>query len=89
MAHPKIVSYKGAQVARMYLNLFLDEGFTCVQVADYGLTQEFRLRGVKQMRTARKFYNSNDVTILVSGFDELGNQCVLTSDLLYYNGVQS
>jgi len=84
MAHPKIVAYKTTQVARMYLNLFLDEGFTGVQVADYGLTKEFRLRGVKQMRTERKFFNSNYITILVSGYDELGNECVLTSDLLYY-----
>ena len=84
MTHPKIVSYKGSQVARMYLNLFLDEGFTGVQVADHGLTNEFRLRGVKQMRKERKFYNSMLTTIWVSGYDELGNQCVLTSDLLYY-----
>ena len=63
MNQPKIVSYKGAQVARMYLNLFLDEGFTGVQVADYGLTKEFRLRGVKQMRRERKFFGSNLVKI--------------------------
>ena len=84
MAQPKIYSYKGAQVARMYLNLFLDENFTGVQVADFGLTKEFSQRGVKQMRAERKFFNSMTTTIWVSGFDELGNQCVLTSDLLYY-----
>lgn len=86
MTYPKIVAYKTTQVARMYLNLFLDDGFTGVQVADYGLTNEFRLRGVKQMRKERKFYTADytTATVLVSGYDELGNECVLTSDLLYY-----
>ena len=82
---PKIRANKAYQIARMYLNWFIEDKFTGIQVADYGLTKEFRLKGVKQMRKSRRFLNSNDVTILVSGYDELGNECVLTSDLLYYN----
>lgn len=86
MTHPKIVNYKAYNVTKMYLELFLEAGFTGVQVADYGLTQPYRNKGVTQMRKARKFINNDYSTaiVLLSGFDELGNQCVLTSDLLYY-----
>ena len=86
MTHPKITSYKACQVVKMHLELFLEAGFTGVQVADYGLTQPYRNKGVTQMRKARPFVNSDyqQATILLSGFDELGNNCVLTSDLLYY-----
>lgn len=86
MAHPKIVSYKAYNVTKMHLELFLEAGFTGVQVADYALTQPYRNRGVTQMRKERKLSNADfqPVSILLSGFDELGNQCVLTSDLLYY-----
>ena len=86
MTHPKIVSYKAYQVVKMHLELFLEAGFTGVQVADYGLTQPYRNKGVTQMRKARPFVNGDyqQATILLSGFDELGNNCVVTSDLLYY-----
>ena len=86
MTHPKIRGYKSFQVAKMHLELFLEAGFTGVQVADYALTQPYRNKGVTQMRKERKFINGDyqTATILLSGFDELGNQCVLTSDLLYY-----
>lgn len=84
MTHPKIVNYKAYNVTKMHLELFIESGFKGIQVADYALTQPYRNKGVTQMRKARKFCNSNDVTVLLSGFDELGNQCVLTSDLLYY-----
>jgi hypothetical protein len=86
MTHPKITNYKTYQVAKMHLELFIEAGFTGIQVADYGLTQEYRTKGVAQMRKERQFVNGDyqRVTILLSGFDELGNNCVLTSDLLYY-----
>ena len=83
MTHPKIVSYKAYQVTKMHLELFLEAGFTGVQVADYGLTQEYRTKGVTQMRRARSFGNLGD--ILVQGYDELGNTVVLTSNLQTYN----
>lgn len=86
MTHPKIVSYKAYNVTKMHLELFLEAGFTGIQVADYALTQPYRNKGVTQMRKERKFINGDytTATILLSGFDELGNQSVLTSDLLYY-----
>lgn len=86
MTHPKIVSYKAYNVTKMHLELFIEAGFTGIQVADYGLTQPYRNKGVTQMRKRRQFINGDyqTATILLSGFDELGNQCVLTSDLLYY-----
>jgi hypothetical protein len=38
------------------------------------------------MRKERQFVNGDyqRATILLSGYDELGNNCVVTSDLLYY-----
>jgi hypothetical protein len=86
MTHPKIVSYKAYQVIKTHLELFIEAGFTGIQVADYGIAQEYRTKGVRQMRKERQFVNGDyqRVTILLSGFDELGNNCVVTSDLLYY-----
>lgn len=75
MAHAKIVNYQQACMARDWLRTALANGITRLYVADFGLFNEFRLRGVQQMRTFRQ-YNGNNV--LTSGLDELGNLIVLT-----------
>jgi hypothetical protein len=83
MAHPKITYYQAVALVRDWIDVALTNGITGIQVADYGITQEYRTKGVTQMRRARSFGNLGD--ILVQGYDELGNTVVLTSNLKTYN----
>lgn len=83
MAHPKITYSQAVALVRDWIDVALTNGIHGIQVADYALTQEYRTKGVSQMRTARRFANLGD--ILVQGYDELGNTVVLTSNLKTYN----
>lgn len=83
MAHPKITYYQAVALVRDWIDTALINGIHNIQVADYGLTQEYRNKGVTQMRSTRQFGNLGD--ILVQGYDELGNTVVLTSNLHTYN----
>ena len=80
---PKITYYQAVALVRDWIDVALNNGIHGIQVADYGLTQEYRTKGVTQMRRARSFGNLGD--ILVQGYDELGNTVVLTSNLQTYN----
>ncbi len=75
MAHAKIVNYQQACMARDWIATALSNGITRLYVADFGLFNEFRPRGVQQMRTFRQYEGNN---VLVTGLDELGNLIVLT-----------
>ena len=81
--HPKITYSQAVALVRDWIDVALTNGITGIQVADYAITQEYRTKGVSQMRTARRFANLGD--ILVQGYDELGNTVVLTSNLKTYN----
>ena len=83
MAHVKITHSQAVALVRDWIDVALTNGIHGIQVADYALTQEYRTKGVSQMRTARRFANLGD--ILVQGYDELGNTVVLTSNLKTYN----
>jgi hypothetical protein len=83
MAHPKITYYQAVLLVRDWIDVALTNGIHGIQVADYGITQEYRTKGVTQMRSTRSFGNLGD--ILVQGYDELGNTVVLTSNLKTYN----
>ena len=83
MAHPKITYSQAVALVRDWIDVALTNGITGIQVADYGLTQEYRTKGVTQMRSTRRFGNLGE--ILVQGQDELGNTVVLTSNLYTYN----
>jgi hypothetical protein len=81
--HPKITYSQAVALVRDWIDVALANGITGVQVADYGITQEYRTKGVTQMRRTVRFENLGD--ILVRGQDELGNTVVLTSNLKTYN----
>jgi hypothetical protein len=83
MSHPKITYSQAVALVRDWIDVALTNGIGGIQVADYGITQEYRTKGVTQMRRARAFGNLGD--ILVQGYDELGNTVVLTSNLQTYN----
>ena len=80
---PKITYSQAVALVRDWIDVALTNGIHGIQVADYGITQEYHTKGVTQMRRARSFGNLGD--ILVQGYDELGNTVVLTSNLQTYN----
>jgi hypothetical protein len=82
MAHAKIVNYLAYQATRDWVLTSMGNDIHGIQVADYGLFCEFRLKGVQQMRTFRK-YGTADV--YARGFDSLGNEIVFTSTLTNYS----
>jgi hypothetical protein len=82
MAHAKIVNYLAYQATRDWVITSLSNDIQGIQVADYGLFCEFRLKGVQQMRTFREF---NDSKVYARGFDSLGNEIIFTSKLTNYS----
>ena len=80
MTHAKIVNYLDYQNTRNWIQVSMTNGITHLAVADYGLHCEFRLKGVQQLRTFRKY---NGAKVFALGYDELNNLSVLTSTGAY------
>jgi hypothetical protein len=76
MAHAKIVNYLDYQNTRDWIQVAMTNGLDGLAVADYGIHCEFRLKGVQQLRTFRRYHGAK---VYALGRDELGNLSIFTS----------
>ena len=72
MKQVKIESRKLQSLTEDFLNTAINNDFSFIGVSDYNLANDYRLKGVKQLRFCKEY--------LAFAYDKLGNKTVLTTD---------
>jgi hypothetical protein len=68
----KINSWSSRELAEDFIKTAITNDFAYIGVGDYALANQYRLKGVKQLRQCREY--------LAFAYDRLGNKTVLTLD---------
>ena len=72
MTQSKITNHKLWSLAEDFIKTAITNDFSYIGVGDYTLANQYRLKGVKQLRQCKEY--------LAFAYDRLGNKTVVTLD---------